>query len=94
MGSGPGSLDEGEPANQISNSFGGRPTRQQIQKRAKKEGWAQLLAVTGKHIELSLKQLGLDTPANRQTILGLLAQSVPSPEVVRICSCVAPASNG
>ena len=68
---------QGENPNAISRSLSGRPTKQGIAKRAKKEGWEQLPTVAPKHFELSPEQLGRDTPANRQKVLDMLAESVP-----------------
>ena len=68
---------QGENPNAISRSLNGRPTKQGIAKRARKEDWEQLPTVAPKHFELSPEQLGRDTPANRQKVLDMLAESVP-----------------
>ena len=67
---------QGESASAISKSLGGKPTRQGINKRARRENWRQLPTVSKKHLELSPMQLGQDTPENRARVLELLQEGV------------------
>ena len=67
---------QGESASAISKSLGGKPTRQGINKRARRENWRQLPTVSKKHLELSPMQLGQDTPENRVRVLELLQEGV------------------
>ena len=64
---------QGESAYSISNSLDGTPTRQAINKKAKKDEWAKLPTVTEKHRTKTLLQLGQDLPENRLKVLDLLS---------------------
>jgi uncharacterized protein YerC len=67
---------QGQSAYEISRQLGGKPTRQGIRKRAKREGWDRPVTgvVTLRHLTTDIANLGADTPENREKILHMLAQ--------------------
>ncbi len=69
----------GESAYAISKSLGGKPTKQGISQKAKRNEWAKLRqpgVLSSKHAEKSLVALGQDTPENRRAFLESLARGV------------------
>jgi len=69
----------GESAYAISKSLGGKPTKQGISQKAKRNDWASLRqagVLSSKHEEKSLVALGQDTPENRRAFLDALSKGV------------------
>ena len=67
---------QGETAYAISKSLKGTPTRQAINRKAKRDGWDRCPTVSDKHLTRTFIELGNDLPENRLKVLQLLSQGV------------------
>ena len=70
---------KGESAYAISKSLGGRPSKQGISQKVKRENWVTLRqpgVLSDKHEQKTLVALGQDTPEARQAFLDALSKGV------------------
>ena len=67
---------QGHTCYAISQRFGGKPTRQGIRKRSRREGWDEAVTgeLTSRHLVTDVVHLGADTPDTRKQILEMLAR--------------------
>ena len=75
----------GESVHEIAKSYNGLITRQSIDKRAKKEGWAARALATIRRSQSLTDSRGRRTPENAQKIISLIAEGI---SVQKACKSV------